>query len=101
MMEPPLTSKVLRAPNLKRGQENIRIQERAVVIANQHFIFMTLGHLRRLVSEMTAGIRNNLKQKSRLTNGNWQGFNYKFSVLLGGLWGMGKFRRDDPSMRAG
>lgn len=28
MMEPPLTSKVLRAPNLKRGQENIRIQNR-------------------------------------------------------------------------
>ncbi|XP_067208097.1 uncharacterized protein Wdr62 [Linepithema humile] len=27
-MEPPLTSKVLRAPNLKRGQENIRIQDR-------------------------------------------------------------------------
>ncbi|XP_072757661.1 uncharacterized protein Wdr62 isoform X2 [Anoplolepis gracilipes] len=28
MMDPPLTSKVLRAPNLKRGQENIRIQNR-------------------------------------------------------------------------
>ncbi|XP_070153986.1 uncharacterized protein Wdr62 isoform X3 [Polyergus mexicanus] len=28
MMEPPLTSKILRAPNLKRGQENIRIQNR-------------------------------------------------------------------------
>ncbi|XP_029167192.1 mitogen-activated protein kinase-binding protein 1 isoform X2 [Nylanderia fulva] len=28
MMEPPLTSKVLRAPNLKRGQENVRIQNR-------------------------------------------------------------------------
>lgn len=28
MMEPPLTSKVLRAPNLKRGQENVRIQDR-------------------------------------------------------------------------
>ncbi|XP_071632711.1 uncharacterized protein Wdr62 isoform X4 [Temnothorax longispinosus] len=27
-MEPSLTSKVLRAPNLKRGQENIRIQDR-------------------------------------------------------------------------
>ncbi|XP_015117371.1 mitogen-activated protein kinase-binding protein 1 isoform X2 [Diachasma alloeum] len=27
-MEPPLTSKVLRAPNLKRGQENIKIQDR-------------------------------------------------------------------------
>lgn len=27
-MEPLLTSKVLRAPNLKRGQENIRIQDR-------------------------------------------------------------------------
>ncbi|XP_014602684.1 PREDICTED: mitogen-activated protein kinase-binding protein 1 isoform X8 [Polistes canadensis] len=28
MMEPPLTSKVLRAPSLKRGQENVRIQDR-------------------------------------------------------------------------
>ncbi|KAK9297556.1 hypothetical protein QLX08_008781 [Tetragonisca angustula] len=28
MMEPPVTSKVLRAPNLKRGQENVRIQDR-------------------------------------------------------------------------
>ncbi|XP_043289128.1 mitogen-activated protein kinase-binding protein 1 isoform X9 [Venturia canescens] len=27
-MEPPLTSKVLRAPSLKRGQENVRIQDR-------------------------------------------------------------------------
>ncbi|XP_034935592.1 uncharacterized protein Wdr62 isoform X1 [Chelonus insularis] len=27
-MDPPLTSKVLRAPSLKRGQENIRIQDR-------------------------------------------------------------------------
>ncbi|XP_011303642.1 mitogen-activated protein kinase-binding protein 1 isoform X2 [Fopius arisanus] len=27
-MEPPLTSKILRAPNLKRGQENIKIQDR-------------------------------------------------------------------------
>jgi len=27
-MDPPLTSKVLRVPNLKRGQENIRIQDR-------------------------------------------------------------------------
>ncbi|XP_076388383.1 WD repeat domain 62 isoform X8 [Megachile rotundata] len=28
MMEPPVTSKVLRAPSLKRGQENVRIQDR-------------------------------------------------------------------------
>ncbi|XP_024944621.1 uncharacterized protein LOC107271231 isoform X2 [Cephus cinctus] len=28
MMEPPLTSKVLRVPSLKRGQENVRIQDR-------------------------------------------------------------------------
>ncbi|XP_076663120.1 WD repeat domain 62 [Andrena cerasifolii] len=28
MMEPPITSKVLRAPSLKRGQENVRIQDR-------------------------------------------------------------------------
>ncbi|XP_017798430.1 PREDICTED: LOW QUALITY PROTEIN: uncharacterized protein LOC108579411 [Habropoda laboriosa] len=28
MMEPPVTSKILRAPNLKRGQENVRIQDR-------------------------------------------------------------------------
>ncbi|XP_012270990.1 mitogen-activated protein kinase-binding protein 1 isoform X6 [Orussus abietinus] len=27
-MDPPLTSKVLRAPSLKRGQENVRIQDR-------------------------------------------------------------------------
>ncbi|CAL7952423.1 unnamed protein product [Xylocopa violacea] len=27
-MEPPVTSKVLRAPSLKRGQENVRIQDR-------------------------------------------------------------------------
>ncbi|XP_066601147.1 mitogen-activated protein kinase-binding protein 1 isoform X2 [Prorops nasuta] len=28
MMEPPLTTKVLRAPSLKRGQENVRIEDR-------------------------------------------------------------------------
>ncbi|XP_025602508.2 uncharacterized protein LOC105683743 isoform X1 [Athalia rosae] len=28
MMDPPLTSKVIRAPSLKRGQENVRIQDR-------------------------------------------------------------------------
>jgi len=37
-MEPPLTSKVLRAPNLKRGQENIRIQDR---VSDESHVFFS------------------------------------------------------------
>lgn len=48
MMEPPLTSKVLRAPNLKRGQENIRIQNR-VSDDNDILISYTSYTLRKLI----------------------------------------------------
>ena len=49
MMEPPVTSKVLRAPNLKRGQENVRIQDRVSgihAIINCYFLALIVSFWR-------------------------------------------------------